>query len=156
MSNYLLTLSSLLFIVCLHKVTGVKLLASDIPRLRYNTCDLDLSPDVLNQLPHECLIVEEPLRDKLIQESILYKIFWEKLENYEAEVDEHYKKIKQEEPYAAAIPKKDWVLREKIYKVVDLLTCQNGTEVTYEQFADCMIIRRIEMSKIFDRLTSLV
>lgn len=118
---------------------------SEIPRLRYNTCDLDLAPELLPQLPPECLEVDQPLKEKLLQESLKFKQFWEALEEHEAQSDLEYQRIKQEDPLAAAIPVKDWILRQKIYEQSDLLLCQNGTEVTYDQFADCMIHKRTDM-----------
>lgn len=122
----------------------------EIPRLRYNTCDLDLSPEVLNQLPSECLEVDAVLRDKLLQESQLFKRFWERLEGYEADSDLEYQEVKRQDPLVAAIPQKNWVIRQRVYEAVDLLLCQNGTEVTYDQFADCMITRRQEMYRLLE------
>lgn len=121
-----------------------------IPRLRYNTCDLDLSPEAIQLLPEECLSVEPPLKDKLKLEAELYKQFWTALDNLEVAKDLEYQRIKQEDPYGAAIPEKDWTLRYKIYEKVDLMVCQNGTEVTYDQFADCMIDKRREMIRLVE------
>lgn len=142
-------LSRASFLIPLISITLVQ--ATDtVPRLRYNTCDLDLSPEVLNQLPEECLTVESPLKDKLLEESLKFKEFWSKLESYEAETDSDYQKIKETDHFAAAVPQKDWDLRHTIYEQVDLLLCQNGTEVTYEQFVDCMIAQRGVMNQLFD------
>lgn len=125
----------------------------EVPRLQYNTCDLDLSPEIHDQLPKECLKVGPELKEKLLQESNLFRQFWERLENYEKQQDLVYQQIIINDPLAAAIPEKDWTLRHKLYEAADLMLCQNGTDVTYDQFADCMILKRNQMIYMFESET---
>uniref|UniRef100_A0A023EFW3 Putative secreted protein n=1 Tax=Aedes albopictus TaxID=7160 RepID=A0A023EFW3_AEDAL len=98
------------------------------------TCDFDLGSEVEPRLPVECRNLDEPTRAALLQEAESFKVFNEKLTEYESSQG-----LDTEE-----VLYKDWEFRAELYGNAELNLCQNTTEILVE-YLDCLVEKRALM-----------
>ncbi|XP_049299606.1 uncharacterized protein LOC125772189 isoform X2 [Anopheles funestus] len=106
-------------------------------------CDLDLEDaKIISQLPEECQHVDDATKALMLEEATSFKLFHEKLLNYEA----------SKAPNSDEEIHMDMDFRNALYGTVELHTCLSVNE-TVHLYLRCLIDKRSEMMDLIEQAT---
>ncbi|XP_050073005.1 uncharacterized protein LOC126561102 [Anopheles maculipalpis] len=108
-------------------------------------CDLDLEdPAIISRLPEQCQNVDDATKSLMIEESASFKLFHQKLLEYEA----------SQVPASEDAVHMDMDFRNELYAAGDLHECLSLND-TLNQYLRCVMDKRNKMLEIVEQAGSL-